>query len=225
MKRIACFVLNIALLSALTVFTALAQTRSGQQEKIVRETYRKLETYNAAAQVFQNEFTRKPLRTEANLKFELGEFRMGNIQEILFTPYRDLVTLPTGDIVSLTRGGHSMNGGPQEATFAAAWEAGQYASVFDPAWTVADVFHFEAARYYNVKTYASYQVTVSLEGKSRSYRALALFRDGPDNSNPEFWDTIVNGVSSVWEEKRPSFKAKTKLSTESAVTLASSTPE
>src|ERR1043165_3747314 len=213
MKRIACFVLTTALLSMLTVVAALAQNRSSQQEKIVRETYRKLEIYNAAAQVFQNDFTRKPLRSDANLKFVLGEFRVGNVQEILFTPYRDLVTLPTGNIVSLTRGSHSINGGPQEATFDAAWEPGQYAAVFDPGWTVADVFHFEAARYYNVKTYASYQVTVTLEGKSRSYRAMALFRDGSEA--PEFWDTIVNGVGNVWEEKRPAYKAKTKLSIES----------
>ena len=214
MKRIACFVFTVALLSALTGITTFGQ-KSSQNEKIVRETYRKLETYNAAAQIFQNEFARKPLRSDANLTFVLGEFRIGNIQEILSTPYRDLVTLPTGDIVSLTRGGHSLNGGPQEATFDAAWEPGQYASVFDPAWTVADVFHFEAAKYYNVKTYASFQVTVILEGRSRSYRALALFRDGPNDSAPEFWDTIVNGVGSVWEEKRPAYKAKSKLPVES----------
>jgi len=212
MKRIGCFVLTIFLF-ALSGVTAFGQ-KSSRYEKLVRDTYGKLETYNAAAQIFQNEFTRKPLRPDANLKFVLGEFRVGNIQEILYTPYRDLVTLPGGDIVSLTRGGHSLNGGPQEATFDAAWEPGQYASVFDPVWTVADVFHFEAAKYYNVKTYASYQVTVTLEGRSRSYRAVALFRDGPGDSElgaPEFWDTIVNGVGNVWEEKRPAYKAKTKL--------------
>ena len=223
MKRIACFVLTTALLSMLTVVAALAQNRSSQQEKIVRETYRKLEIYNAAAQVFQNDFTRKPLRSDANLKFVLGEFRVGNVQEILFTPYRDLVTLPTGNIVSLTRGSHSINGGPQEATFDAAWEPGQYASVFDPAWTVADVFHFEAARYYNAKTYASYQVTVTLEGRSRSYRAVALFREGPNSSDlgpPEFWDSIVNGVGNVWEEKRPAYKAKTNVPFESSMQTA-----
>jgi hypothetical protein len=219
MKRIVCSVVTIVLF-ALSVVTAFGQ-KSSQYEKLVRETYRKLETYNAAAQIFQNEFTRKPLRSDANLKFVLGEFRVGNIQEILYTPYRDLVTLPGGDIVSLTRGGHALNGGPQEATFDAAWEPGQYASVFDPAWTVADVLHVEAARYYNVKTYASYQVTVTLEGRSRSYRAVALFRDGPGDSDPEFWDTIVNGIGSVWEEKRPAYKAKTKLAVESSPISAS----
>ena len=220
MKRIACFVFSVILLSTPTVFTALAQNRSSQQEKIVRETYLKLETYNAAAQIFQNDFTRKPLRSDANLKFVLGQFRAGSIQEILYTPYRDLVTLPTGDIVSLTRGSHSLNSGPQEATFAAAWQPGQYASVFDPAWTVADVFHFEAARYYNVKSYASYQVTVTLEGKSRSYRAVALFREDSSREPPEFWDTVVNGVGNVWEEKRPAYKAKAKPSLESTTLMS-----
>lgn len=215
MKRIACFVFNIVLLSTLTVVTAHAQSQSSQQESIVRETYRKLETYNAAAQIYRTEFTRKPLRSEANLKFVLSDFRSGNIQEILSIPYRDLVTLPTEDIVSLTRSGHSLNGGPQEASFGAEWEHGQYASGFDPAWTVADVFHFEPARYYNIKTYISYQVVVTLEGRSRSYRAVGLFRDGPDGFGlPEFWDTIVNGLGTVWDEKRPPYKEKTKLSLE-----------
>jgi len=191
---------------------ALAQDQlKTAQEKMVRETYRKLETYNAAAQVFQNELKRKSLRAQANLKFELSDFRAGNIQEILSRPYSELVTLPSGDVISLTRGGHSEDGGPQEATYAAAWERGQYASVFDPLWTVADVFHFEAARYYDIRTYLSYKVTARLEGRSRDYRAVVLFheaRESTDLGTPEFWDGIVNGMGSVWEEKRPPYKEK-----------------
>jgi hypothetical protein len=188
-----------------------------QQEKVVRETYRRLETYNAAAQIFQKEGTRKPFRADANLNFELSDFRSGNVVGILSKRYAELVTLPTGDIVSLTRGGHSSNGGPQEATFAAAWEPGQYASVFDPMWTVADVFHFEAARYFDIKSFTSYQVTVKLEGRARTYRAVALFREtvpGSETPAPEFWDAIVNGVGEVWKEKRPPYQ--TKLSTTTA---------
>ena len=200
--KIACF----AFTSLLLLFTAgLAQERSiTTHERAVRETYAKLEIYNAAAQIFRNENSRKPFRADANLHFALGEFRSGDVREILNKPYAELVTLPTGDVVSLTRGGHSLNGGPQEATFAAAWEAGQYAAVFDPAWTVADVFHFEPAKYYDIKTYVSYQVTVKLDGRSRTYRAIALFHE--NSEAPEFWDAIVNGLGSVWEEKRPAYK-------------------
>jgi len=210
MKRIACLSITSLFFSALFVTSAWARSNA-VQEKIVRETYRKLETYNAAAQVYQNEISRKPLRSEANLTFELSDFRSGNIDVILNQRYAELVTLPAGEIVSLTRGGHSLDGGPQEATFAAVWEPGQYAAVFDPIWTIADVFHFEAARYYNIRSYLSYQVTVRLEGRSRTYRALALFRETTEA--PEFWDAIVNGMGSVWEEKRPPYKAKSTVST------------
>ena len=197
----------LAFTSLLLFFsTGFPQDRS--LEKVVRETYRKLEQYNAAAQVFQNEYTKKAFRSEANLSFELSDFRSGDVRDILHKRYADLVTLPTGDVISLTRGGHSIDGGAQEATFTAAWEPGRYATVFDPVWTVSDVFHFEAARYYDVKTYLAYQVTVRLEGKARTYRALTLFHETQEST--EFWDSIVSGVGDVWKEKRPAYKTKTR---------------
>lgn len=205
MKRSVCLIFTLLVC---LVGPVVAQEGAGAvPEKIVRDTYRKLEIYNAAAQIFDNERTRKPFRSQASLKFELGDFRFGNIDEIINTPYAELVTLPSGEVVSLARGGHSDDGGPEQATFAAAWESGQYASVFDQGWTIADVFHFEAARYYNIKTYVSYRVTVRLNGRSREYRALALFREASDAA-PEFWDAVVNGVGTVWEENRPPYKAK-----------------
>ncbi|HET8783251.1 MAG TPA: hypothetical protein VFM63_12585, partial [Pyrinomonadaceae bacterium] len=109
-----------------------AHASAANQEKLIRETYAKLEAFNAAAQVLQNEFTRKPFKAEANLRFELGDFKSGDVKEILAQRYAGLITLPTGDVISLTRGTHALDGGPEEATFAAAWERGQYASVFDP---------------------------------------------------------------------------------------------
>ncbi|HSE18362.1 MAG TPA: hypothetical protein VLB46_15010 [Pyrinomonadaceae bacterium] len=216
MKRTVCLIVTL-LLSFVGPLLAQERSSSGY-EKIVRDTYRKLEIYNAAAQVFANELKHKSLRAEANLKFELSDFRVGNVQEIVHKPYVELVTLPTGDVISLIRGGHSEDGGPQEATYAAAWEPGRYASVFDPVWTVTDVFHFEAARYYDIRTYVSYQVTVRLEGRSRSYRAVALFRETPDGA-PEFWDTVVNGLGSVWEEKRPPYRQKHGISASASLAI------
>lgn len=190
------------------VMPAAAQARSAAgQENLIRDTYRKLEIYNAAAQVFQKEQSNGRLRSAAKLSFELSDFRSGNVPEIAGRRYAELVTLPTGEVVSLTHGSHSENGGAEEATFAAAWERGQYASVLDPQWTISDVLNFEPARYYDIAAYTSYQVTVRLEGKSRTYRALALFH-GPDTGAPEFWDAVVNGVKRVWEEKRPAYTSK-----------------
>lgn len=184
-------------------------------EKLIRETYAKLEAYNAAAQVLENEFTRKALRPEARLRFELDDFRSGSIKEILNQPYARLITLPSGDVISLTRGSHALDDGPEEATFAAAWERGRYASVFDPQWTIADAFHFEPEKYFDIVSYASYQVTVRFEGRSRTYRALALFHDNSAEMRaPEFWDAVVDGVGRVWQEKRPPYKTKSATQTE-----------
>lgn len=195
---------------------AMQARSSNSQEKLIRDTYRKLEIYNAAAQIFQQEQSGRGPRVQARLSLELSDFRSGNMQEIAGRRYAELVTLPTGEVVSLTHGSHSLDSGAEEATFAAAWEHGQYAPVFDPQWTINDVLNFEPARYYDIESYTSYQVTVNLEGKSRTYRALALFHRAPlpgDPGAPEFLDAVVNGVDRVWEEKRPAYKAKTKLDT------------
>lgn len=209
MKRINWIFICVALCSA--------HANAAQQEKLIRDTYARLEAYNAAAQVLQNEFTRKPFRADASIRFELSGFRSGDIQEILNKPYAGLITLPTGDVISLTRGSHVLDDGPEEATFAAEWERGRYGSVFDPEWTIADVFHFEPEKYYDITSYTSYQVTVRLEGRSRTYRALVLFHRNPAATAagvPEFWDAVVNDVTRVWEEKRPPYKTKSASETE-----------
>ena len=204
MKLLNCFLFLICV-SSLSV---VAQTRAATaQEKLIRDAYRKLEIYNAAAQIFDNEPFQRPLRPEANLAFELTDFRSGPVQRIVTQRYADLVTLPTGEIVSLTHGSHSLDQGPEESMFVASWARGQYTPVFDPQWTVVDVFNFEPERYYDIASYTSYQVTVRFEGKTRTYRAVALFHEPRPGANvaPEFWDAIVNGINRVWEEKRPPY--------------------
>ena len=129
--------------------TATARSFTAQ-EKLVRDTYRKLEIYNAAAQVFQKEQSGRAGTSQARLSFELADFRSGDVREIAGSCYAELVTLANGEVVSLTHGSHSLDDGAEEATFAAAWERGQYASVFDPQWTITDVLNFEPARYFDI---------------------------------------------------------------------------
>ena len=213
--------LFLFLICAFCVPAAAQSPSTAAQEKLIRETYRKLEIYNAAAHVFQKEQSTSRSRPEAKLSFALTDFRSGAVREIWDKQYAELVTLPTGEIVSLTRGRHSLDDGPEEATFAASWERGQYASVFDPQWTIADVLNFEPAIYYDIAHYTSYQVTVNLEGRTRVYRALALFHRAarPDEVGvPEFWDGVVQGLNRVWEEKRPAYASKNSLQTSFATT-------
>src|SRR5690348_17646799 len=110
MKRYPAF--TLLLVCMLLSGRVMARDRNSAAEKLVRETYRKLETYHAAAQVFKNEFSRRANRAADGLSFELSDFRTGPVEEILNRRYAALVTLPSGEVVSLTRGGHAFDGGP-----------------------------------------------------------------------------------------------------------------
>jgi len=185
--------------------------RTTPQEKLVKETYEKLVKYYEAAQAYKSG-TATPSNTPApTLSFQVTGFHTGPIEEILYQKYAELVTLPTGDVISLTHGGIRMDGEAEEATFDAEWVAGRYGSVFDPQWSISDVLHFEAARYHDVRNYTSYQVKVSLGERTRTYRALVVFHAGAESQTgrPDFWDAIVNDMTRVWEEKSPPFRNKT----------------
>jgi hypothetical protein len=198
------------------------KSQSGSpEEQVIRETYAKLERYNVAAQEFRADSLRTAIGAEANIKFELSGFRFGTIESILHKPYSSLVTMPSGEVVSLTHSSHRLNDEPEEATFAATWERGQNPAAFDMQWTVADAFHFEPSKYYDVRTFLTYQVTVRLEGRSRTYRAMALFREKPPDANtgqPIFWDGIVRELDRVWEEKLPPFKQRVRPGSDTRIT-------
>jgi hypothetical protein len=108
-------------------------------------------------------------------------------------------------------------------------DGGQYASIYDRRWTVGDLFNFEPNKYYDVGQYASYVVTVSFKGKSRTYRALALFHNphgSVESLKPEIRDTIVR-ASALKSRTVIRFTGWTSLtleSTRSALRPTSSTP-
>src|SRR5262249_30540659 len=112
-------VLTLLFLSSLP---AVAQVGARGQEKLIRDTYRKLEIYNAAARLFHVKQSNYHPRREAGLSFELTDFRAGDVPEIAGKRYVDLVTLPAGEVVSLTHGSHALDQEAEEATFDASWE-------------------------------------------------------------------------------------------------------
>lgn len=216
----------IALIVIVTMRIAIGQTpvppqitkpaSAGPEEKVIRDTYEKLVTYNAADRVFRREVQGRSLEGDSGLNFELTDFHTGPLQEIMTKPFANLVTLPTGEIISVGHATYSANKGPQEATFTAAWTPGSYSSVYDPSWTMGDAINFQADKYVDVSRYTSYAVTVTLAGKSRSYRALVMFHSlapGTELGKPQFWDSIVDGLNRVWEEKLPPFTSRPKLQT------------
>lgn len=180
---------------------------SSPEEQAVRMIYNKLTALNRAS---QNRATSDDaLDGQQVLKFELSNFHPGPIGEILSKPHNEFVTGIAGELINVTRSVSVLNKGPEQVAFKAEWGVGQYASAYEPQWTVAQIFSFYPDEYYDVGSYVSYEVTVTLQGKIRHYKALALFNKSvPINGpiGPLFWDFVVgqNGLlNTLQDEKRP----------------------
>jgi len=179
------------------------------QEKLIREVYEKLARMNRAARSGVTRKTDTVVRADEGLSFELSDFKVGPIKDIQSIRAADLVSAPTGDVINLARVANTINQQNETVSYKAEWGPGQYASIYEPEWTVANVMAFEADKNYDVGEYATYVVSVRLEGKSRTYRALALFHNPfrfHGALKPSFWDAVVGfggTLTDVWKENKP----------------------
>ncbi len=177
------------------------------QEQIVREVYNKLTALNRASNNLAT--TDDSLDGAKVLKFELSNFHVGPIGEIISKPHNEFVTGFAGELINLARQVSVHNKNPERVAFSAQWGEGQYASAYEPQWSVAQVFAFYPEEYYDIGSYASYEVTVTLQERTRHYKALALFSKSFDQNkqiSPKFWDFVVGGGSwldRMLDEKRP----------------------
>jgi len=177
------------------------------QEEVVRAVYNKLTALNRASNNLAT--TDDSLDGAKVLKFQLSNFHVGPIGEIISKPHNEFVTGFAGELINIVRQVSVHNKEPERVAFAAQWGEGQYASAYEPQWSVAQAFSFYPEEYYDIGSYASYEVTVTLQERTRHYKALALFSKSFDQNNqisPKFWDFVVNGGSwldRILDEKRP----------------------
>ena len=178
--------------AALAVPTELRRSpaQPSPPEQSVRAVYAALSRANA-------DYNRTRLRSVAEydqLQFRLRDFRTGAIGEILATPSSDLATLPDGEIVYLAEQNGAMKSGGRRLQYSAEWAPGQYSDTVLNRQAVAVLLNAEPERFHDVGSYASYEVTVTFQGRSRTYRALALFHDlygAAEHAGPDIWDTVV----------------------------------
>ncbi len=180
------------------------------EEKLIRWAYKKLSVYETVGKFSDAEKKKQPTGealAKKTLRFKLKDFQIGPIKEIQNSVYKDLVTLPTGQIIQVMPQTHKYKE-EQRFYIQAKWRNGEYASSFDPQWMVGDILQLDATEFYDVEKYTSFEVEVSLEGKTRKYRALVLF-GSPDQAtgmpNPKFLDSIVGiggTVTRVFKETK-----------------------
>ena len=174
------------------------------EEQTVRALYDKLMKLNRASLIAR--LHGEP-REDQVLRFELRDFKLGPIEEILAKRADDVITGRTGPFVELAREITQVNGGPEHVGYGATWSDGEYASIYDPAWTINDLLNYQPEKNVELRRYTSYEVRVRFQGKQRDYRAVALFPDKRNvNGKPRFWDLLVGRAGTlddIWAEKRP----------------------
>src|SRR5262249_16662226 len=135
------------------------QMAISREEQAIRQTYEKLTNLSKAARSFHKSVAGRD-DVDDVLRFELRNFRIGPIQEIMSSLRGEIATLPSGEIILLTPTIVRANNAEEQVGYDAGWTSGQYGSVYDPKWTVSDILGFEPENNYDVGGYASYEATV-----------------------------------------------------------------
>ena len=198
------------------------------EERIVRAAYEKLTMLNKAARLNKGGAINEAADDSQFLKFELRNFRVGPIQEILGARHSEIKTGMSGEIINLTRAVTQLNKEEEHVAYEAEWMPGQFAPIYDKQWTIGELLGYEPGLYYDVGEYAAYEVTVSFKGKTLTYRALALFHNpygASDELKPSFWDSVVGiggALTELWYEQRPPVGQKVGSSLKDASLLRQS---
>ena len=177
-------------------------------EKLVRAAYAKVTRYNKAFLLVNDRHNPSRPIEEAYLRFELSNFKAGPIQEILNLPHGEVKTNTTEEI-DLIRVTTTLNDADPHVAYSTNWRTAQYASGYDPKWTINDMLSQDPASYHDIGAYATYDVVLRLHGKVRTYRALTLFHNpygSVEKLKPTFWDSMVGSAGAMqdlWYERRP----------------------
>lgn len=176
----------------------------GKQQKVVRDVYVCLMRYHTAARDEQAATSGVSYAPEDYVIFELRNVHSGPIEEITDRPIAELVTTGTGEVLKVT-GRHLQYGkGPKHAYYDLEW-SNSLSSTSDSE-TVAEFIRSTGDKLGSVDRYTSYEVTVRLAGKARTYRAIALHRSQPRSNGKakvEILDRVTSDMNTVLHEESP----------------------
>jgi hypothetical protein len=189
---------------------SLGQQKNGQAgsemtaaEKIVRDVYARLMRYQSAAREQVDAKQGKQSVPDDYLTFELRDFHSGPLQEISNRQLSELATPPNAALITLNPVHLASAGGPQHAYYEAEWAA-DAGPANDPK---SDGAIRNNPRFALFDHYTSYEVRVHLQGKSFSYRALAVYQGQPKSGNAfdklslEIIDNVTSGMNTVYSDQ------------------------
>lgn len=218
MKRINGFGCAFAALTLLWAVTTVASAQGPEEERMVRLAYMKLMYYQSIGLGNRFETEKRSPKPDDLLRFRIGNMKTGMIDEIINRPYGELVTRGLGDVVQIAPViTWWREGGAEYVSYRANWGVGHYTSMEDWQRTpLREVLRAVGSEIGDAVKYTSYEVRVRLEGKERTYRALALFPRRPlatDAQTPVILDMITAGgtmMTKIYNETRPPVYARMK---------------
>jgi len=157
----------------------------------------KYEFYNRASNVESARVRQTVHRTADDLRFDIEILKNGLIEEILDIPFSTLATPPKGEVLPAgesTVKETGPNGEPVELVgYPVKWNPGSNPPEnFDVP--LREALQMLGGQWPKTTRYVTYEVNVSLDGKSRRYRAVALFYEGFETSDtPKIW--VVDHIS------------------------------
>ena len=192
--------------------TKPARREISRESSLLKLAYGKLLLYVKAGRGYNAARKNGTYNVGEDLSFQLQNIHTGPIEEIMDAPYGSLVTKPAGHVVRITTNSRRFDGGPEHALYQASWVRSDYKRTMLEDWEgskVRDVFRLIGGQTSDVDKYTSYEVTVSLDGRQRTYRAMALYHNGFQSAvepKVELVDNIVGTATltgAFYEQRAP----------------------
>src|SRR5947209_7840478 len=148
---------------------------NSNEENLLRLAYGRLSLYVKAGHGYEAVKKNRAYSVEGELRFELQNIHTGPIEEILDKPYGSLTAKPTGQVVRISRSQYSLADGPQHILYQSGWVVSHYNPTMLEEWdrtTLREVMRQIGDQMADIDKYTSYEVTLSLDGRQRTYRAI-----------------------------------------------------
>jgi hypothetical protein len=180
------------------------------EENLLKLAYGRLILYVKAGHGYKAAQNKETYSSGDELQFELENLHTGPVEEILDRPYGTLVTKPTGHVLRILPNLRRFEADPEHVLYEARWVGNDYKDTLLEDWdsTVRDALRLLGDQTADVDKYTSYEVTINLEGRQRTYRAMVLYHNGfQSTAEPrvDFADNIVGqgALTQALYEGRP----------------------
>ena len=194
------------------------------EERLVRDVYARLMRYHTAARDELAAREGKASKPDDYLTFELEDIHTGLIAEIAGMSPGKLITEGSGELIEIRPFHLSDGNGPAHAYYEAEWstemetQSSETAKGTDYA-TLEEMLHRSGDKFAGSDRYVSYQVTVRLNGRQRTYRALVLSRHD-DATAAEIFDNITSEMNAVLRDESPRVRSPWSKYVKSSLYLA-----